>query len=568
MISRRTQPVCIICLLLGFVSGWVQAATRTVSDRAADLLVNNVEGWGPPGSVNRAHHTASRWRNMPIHRAQQVLPASWSGYRPAVAYGRHYPTAWQKPTPPRIEVELSEANPYVQQTILYKLRVISASNLQTLNINLPISEQFILDKINGPVTRVRKTEGQREIINEYVYALTPLKDGEIHITPVQITGILAEDKHDGVQWNGQSRQPHQNKTFDVTSNTPQILRVAPADPSVHPWLPLHKLTLDTKLERPWAWTGNEKSLTLSVTLKAEGIGGYRIPSLESQLRAPGLHVYREGSVAHRKVSADGTRLVGQRSEIYTLVNAAGTGLSLPAVRIPWWNVDSGQREEVALPLKPLIRETDAVKFINRKVANYEPVELNLGIFLLTITGASLSVWFWLWSRGKPLGRRLSYLSGMGYQSILNPIINRALWLMRALSPIAAWRKSRRRLILAIPLSMRLWYCVHCIQHEADPSKWCQMFKFLTYEHLNLPQHVPLSKIADEIIALQPPGTKTVRLRRLIQDLSGAIYGSKSLDFVAWKKALKQQLLPVWFRRKQQQYKMEFESAGLPKLNPF
>ena len=316
MISRKTQPVCIICILLSLVSGWVQAATRMVSDRTADMLVNNAKLWGPTGSVYRSRN--SGWRSTPIQGARQALAASWSGYRPAVHYGRYNPTAWQKPVPPRVEVELSEANPYIQQTVLYTLRVISATNLQTLNLNLPANDEFILDRLDGPVTKVRKTEGRREIINEYVYALTPLKDGEIHIPPIQLTGTFAEDIHDGVQWNNQRGQTNQSKTFDVASKTPQVLRVKPADPSVRPWLPLHNLTINTRLERPWAWTGNEKSLTISVTLTAEGVEGNRLPSLEPQLNAPGLQAYRESSVVHRSVSADGTRLVGQRSETYAL----------------------------------------------------------------------------------------------------------------------------------------------------------------------------------------------------------------------------------------------------------
>lgn len=565
--KRKTQRMCIICIMLSLVSGWVQAAVRLASDRVI----------GPTAIPNMAWRSADSARrffgvngglppNIPTADYASGVPVSWSAFPSGIPREQWHQNARTASAPPRIEVQLTETDPYVQQTILYTVRVISDTNLKTLEFDLPSNEELMFEQVSGPITGARELDGVREIVNEYVYALIPLKAGTFPIPPIRVRGSYTE----AFPRNAWQRQSTQTKTFSISSPRTQVLRVKRADPSVRPWLPLHNLTMKTKLEgsREWIAKG-EKSLTLSVTLMAEGVGGASLPSLESQLRAPGLRVYREASSTRSELSADKTQLIGQRSETFTLVNAVGTGLSLPAVHIPWWNVESAKREDVALPIRPLIRETRGANS-DGLVAKYQPVKLHFGAFLITIIGLSLSVWFWLWSRDRPIGTKLRRLFRAGYQ-LRHSIIQLWISLSNHLPSLRRfWGQMQRRLIRSIPLSVRLWYCIRCIQKEGDPSKWCQMFMFIACKHLNISPHATLPKITDELIMAHPLRAQSAAtFRQLMQELADVLYGDRKnhfLDFPSWKKTLKHQFNPLW-RVRSSPLSPQAEAVGLPALNP-
>ncbi len=357
--SRSTQPMCIICIMLSLVSGWVQAAVRLASDRVISSAAIPNAAWRSVDSARRFFGVNGGLQIIPTADYASGVPVNWSAFPSNIPREQWYQNVRKASAPPRIEVQMSETAPYVQQTILYTFRVISDTNLKTLEFELPSDEEFIFEQVSGPITGTRELNGVREIVNEYVYALIPLKAGTFPIPPIRVRGSYTEAFPSNA-WQTQSTQAN---TFSISSPGTQVLRVKRADSSVRPWLPLHKLTMETKLEgsREWISKG-EKSLTLSVTLTAEGAGGSSLPSLESKLRAPGLRVYREASSTQSELTADKTQLIGRRSETYTLVNAMGAGLSLPSVRIPWWNVELAKREEVVLPIRPLIRENRAWKY--------------------------------------------------------------------------------------------------------------------------------------------------------------------------------------------------------------
>ena len=115
----------------------------------------------------------------------------------------------------------------------------------------------------------------------------------------------------------------------------------------------------------------------------------------------------------------------------------------------------------------------------------------------------------------------------------------------------------------MPRSIKLWMCTRCLDAEDNPDTWCIEFKSRVCQYLNISEHAPLTRIAEQIIVVNPQA-EPARLRALAHSLDGAIYGGSSLDFIAWKREFVHQMRPHLLRRRRSSRRTK---AMLPALNP-
>jgi len=73
-------------------------------------------------------------------------------------------------------------------------------------------------------------------------------------------------------------------------------------------------------------------------------------------------------------------------------------------------------------------------------------------------------------------------------------------------------------------------------------------------------------IAEKLIEASPQA-EADSLRELVYSLDGAIYGTRPLDFPAWKKELRKQLRPRLFQRPRSRTRNRQTKTLLPALNP-
>lgn len=565
---------CIGCLLLVLSSGWVQAVSRTATDSyPIDSSSGSWSGiqqgfYGPSGG---GFYYQKRVTYRP--NGQRSLMVDWAGNPPPATYAQQYPRYSQASSQPYLEVELSESAPFVQQTIIYTFRIISSGNLQVVNPQLPVHDSIILKKIDGPIPRARRHAGRQEIVNEFHFALTPMRMGEITLPPVRVTGRHVADRKTYSFSRGREAE---GVAFDTAASGPLVIQVKPANPTVRPWLALHDLRIEGMLDQEGEIQAG-RPLSLGIKLIAQGGDADRLPSVESQLQIPGFRVYRESTQSHNVLSADGRNLIGYRQEIYTLVPVRVAALKLPSIRLEWWNIDRNKKEVTVFshgaPLVTPAAQSGlgaAGVFSAKPKAfgpSFYPEEKSFlppfWIVMAVIAGASALVWFWIWSRDRPMGDKLRQWVMPFLQSMSLKWGDRLKRLAAALSLRQHWQNMRHRFITAMPMPFKLWFCARCLDKESKPTDWCQMFKFLACKHLKISEQVTISKIADEIIASHP-GVEPASMRQLMHDLIGAVYGGKSLDFETWKRDFRRQLRPIWLGRRRQPTK---DSDGLPQLNP-
>lgn len=501
----------------------------------------SAQGFRPPGADAPGRYPASR-------------PGYVSGYNP---FGR----AAAASAAPSLEVSLLDSQPYVQEPVLLRLDVLSFGNLATASPELSGLEGVLLKELAGPRTSVRGSGRDRQIVNRYLLALTPLRNGPLEVGPLKVSGTLAA----GVP-------------FNATATRTTRLDVRPLVPSVRPWLPLKALQLTRDLDDS---AGLEEGRPVTLTLRLEATGGLgeQLPDLEPQLASSAFRSYREQTIIESQLSDDGRELRGIRTEVYTLVPFAGGRLQLPEVSVSWWNVETARPERSSVPITRVSVAGDAGRFPfglaggNRDAeeSGWSWVWMPLAGLLLLLIGYWAGVVYRtkVPSDGRPRGR--------GDRQIIKNWVGtrvsqsrRALGLgLRRLSPRPAAHWLARRLALSVqkwtPAPLRIYRCAIEAEQAESPSEWAGRFQRAACQSLRAPGQAPLPRIADRI-SQYCPDADAARLRSLLNELDFALYNGGRLDIERWKHDLRRALRPGWGTIRAM-IRPRVRRARLPALNP-
>lgn len=497
--------------------------------------------YAPPGQ--QPPRQQEQQQRQPANvQPQQRNYQSW----PQTPYGRAPAQALAQSVAPQIITKISETTPYVQQTLLLTLQIISSSNLSSVNPEPPKSRGLIFKSLSGPVTSAITKEGRQQIVNEFRYAVTPIQDGNLTLPPFHVKGTYGTGR---------------GNAFETTAAQSIQLKVKPVSLEVQPWLPLHGLILQSYVqnaEKPEAG----KPLELVVDLSAAGATGSQLPSLEEQLQNTGFRIYRESSEASGKISPDGDFLLGHRTEIFTLVPLHGGKIQIPELKIKWWNVITGRPETSTVPIKQLlVRGEGSVE--KGQVADLFPgaSSLILWIPLIGVFGVTVGFWVLAWLRKKRFMQVVEEeIAVVAFFSLRQTALFLA-WL----GPIRRLQRLRQLFVANLPRSFRLWFCIRLVSSETDPEVWAYMIRFLANKHLGIPSQIPLPELGHRLAAVHPLANQEA-LVTMMQKLDAALYHDGSIDFEPWKRRFRSQLRPAPYRAGKRKIDASLK-PHLPPLNP-
>jgi hypothetical protein len=210
----------------------------------------------------------------------------------------------------------------------------------------------------------------------------------------------------------------------------------PADVKGNVWLPAKELTIKETWSADTENIQMSEPLTRTVVMFAKGLRGEQLPELP---------VPDYGSVktypdkAQTNTEFDGTWVVGTREEKYALVPTQPGSVTVPGIRIPWWNIEKARWETAELPSRTLTvlgdLPTQSARILQQKPDKISdtapsvengPIEVSLdsaGQSLMIfgsnrwawIAGGLMGVWVltlvaWWWDRRRP---RHSNSEGIG-----------------------------------------------------------------------------------------------------------------------------------------------------------
>lgn len=504
--------------------------------------------YGPPPGYN-----PNQFRPLPQNNVRGVPPVSPQAYQSP--YGQR-----QSSIRPVLQLVVKDVTPYVQENTLLTLRVISGSNLSRIDPLLPQDQSVMFHKIKDPTAYTRTVSGQRQIVNEVMYLITPLQSGDMEFA------IQAEIETAGNGYAGQ--------TMTLEAEQPLKLSVRPAPEGIMPWLPLEQLSLTSNINAPMD-VEEGKPVSLVLKLSAAGATGGQLPSLERLLQTPDFRVYREKTETQGGLSKNGRHIMGTRTEHYTLVPQYGGALRMPSARLTWFNVNSGTVEHTSLPIKTIQAsgmEGSLERFFGAE-AGYGSMFPSgyASAFWLPLLGILLLLmgyWIGVWFKGRKDEGRPSPLAPLGQAARSTAVgaRERTGRMLTHMNPLRHWHRAMAKAAGMMPTSVRFWFWVRCANDENDPGLWCKTLQFLSCRQLALPPHAPLPDMAERIIECQPRANPD-KVRELFKQLDGALYGHQEVDFERWKKELKRQVRPGISSLRACSETREGPDKRLPDLNP-
>jgi hypothetical protein len=239
------------------------------------------------------------------------------------------------------EVDVDET--YVQAQVLYRIKIYRAVATRQPALREPaITGAETLIELAGDERQYEAVlNGRAYNVIERVIALFPQESGEIRISPARFEArVLRDGRITG------------RKVFEAESHTVNVLPI-PAPPADYPdasWLPAR----DVQLSEDWSRRPGEmeagEPVTRVITLSALGQIETQLPAVEVP-EVDGLNSYADQPELSRVLETGGIR--GVRRDQYALIGLAGGELEVPAVEVPWWDLEAGAWKVATLPPRTL-----------------------------------------------------------------------------------------------------------------------------------------------------------------------------------------------------------------------
>nr|WP_256260882.1 BatD family protein [Shewanella sp. NIFS-20-20] len=241
-----------------------------------------------------------------------------------------------------LKATLSNAEPYVGELLIYKVKLYLAKDLQRGMINAPEVKDAQVKQLGEDVDGSEIIDGLRYRVIERVYGITLDKPGKTEIIGAKFDGdIINQDQSTNLFSFNQSRPVQANANNDIIEVLP-----IPVDYQGKWWVAdLAMLT------EKWDETQSFEvgvPITRTFTLVATNVEDYNLPSLN--ITAPqGVKVYPE-KPQRQSILREG-QLISQLTQTVAMVPTQAGPLTLPSISIPWWNPKLKQTEFVKLPAR-------------------------------------------------------------------------------------------------------------------------------------------------------------------------------------------------------------------------
>lgn len=500
----------------------------------------------------------------------------------------------------RVESFVSEASPYVQQTIVYTVRVRHGLDVSEINPAPLEGDGFAIERVDGPPSTSRLVGTGGMMTSDFRYAVTPLSVGRLVIPSLRLN--IVSQEHSAGPWR--PRKSERKETQLWTDPVPIQVPAAAAAQRAS-WLPLYGLRLSGHIDRQSQLEVGEP-VVLTLVQTGWGRGGGQLPSLVSYVDTPDFKVYLEETETSQAISANGRIVKGERKETYTLIPQRSGSVAIPAIRVPWWNLYREQADASEWPGLHLavvsaegLTPESGVATPSEESASARKVVGGaswLGSALLVCL-SFVAGW---WLRGTRvasgvhrLGRRVVEMvrgaiervrarlaANRKTEALGNEVISLGTRLHASLGRAGAWLTHawpalglgrplsglRGDFLERTPLGFQTWLLSQQIQEVKTPGKLEALLRKYAHHALGLSPQASLQAIRRAWVA-SCPRLNNDELETLFATLEDSLYGGKQ-EFVAeqWQRAFKAALRRGQFYcRRERRRRLSLHT--LPELNP-
>jgi hypothetical protein len=306
-----------------------------------------------------------------------------------------------------LELLADKSEVFVQGQVILTLRLLSATDISAYQFG-DISLQN-LDAVIEPLGDERQYQtriaDRSYLVLEQQFALFPQQSGRLTVAPARAEVRLpSKSSFDPFRTGGEIRQLRSQSLFvDVAP--------VPAEFKGPYWLPADKVELREEWQGDLTALVAGEPVTRSLSLLAEGLTAAQLPELEL-IRIAGIKQYPDQAELENRRSGKG--VTGERVQKVALIPGTAGRYLVPAINLPWWNLQSGKMEIATIPEREIIVSAAAgVSIVEPPVAEAQttlqesaPAAANpfwLWLSLALASGWMLSALYWWYRLRAPTG---------------------------------------------------------------------------------------------------------------------------------------------------------------------
>lgn len=254
-----------------------------------------------------------------------------------------------------LEVEASPTDPYVQEQVIYTLKLYRRVGISQASLTEPELDNAVIEKLGEDRNYSTLINGSNYTVTERKYAIFPQQSGPIRIAPLTLTAQVLtgqRSRFDGF-FGSQSTRTQRIRSKAIELN----VKAAPENFTASHWLPAQQVLLQQQ------WSGNLNTvkvgepLTRTLTLIAKGVTVSQLPEILdtaqnlTNTNQDELKTYPDQPVLKEQPKGDG--VISLREEKIAYIPSSTGTYQIPETRIPWWNTETGKMEVAVLPAQTL-----------------------------------------------------------------------------------------------------------------------------------------------------------------------------------------------------------------------
>jgi hypothetical protein len=298
-----------------------------------------------------------------------------------------------------VSTEVDRGTSYVQAQVLYTVKVYRSVATRQPRLSEPgFGGVEVLIELAGEERSYESIlNGKNYNVVERVYALFPQESGELSIAPARFEARVLR----GGRITG--RKVFESEPLTVVVNP--IPPPPPEFPNVA-WLPAKSVELSEVWSREPDRLPVGEPITRHVTIMALGQLSTQIPVIDPAV-PDSVKIYPDKP--ELRVTAEPGGIKAMRKDQYAMIGVHAGVVELPALRLPWWNIEQGEWQVASLPSRSLTilpsGETALSPVIEQAVEappEAETTKLESGFWRRVSEGLIalwlLTVFAWWWSR--------------------------------------------------------------------------------------------------------------------------------------------------------------------------
>jgi hypothetical protein len=243
-----------------------------------------------------------------------------------------------------IEAQVSTTHPYVQSQVIYTLRLYRAVPTANASLDAPqmAKGDAVIERLDEDKNYETRVNGKRYSVVERKYAVYPQTSGVITISPVKFEGQVSPDTFSLLDPFGPRPKTVVRESAPVTLDVKPV----PAGFTGSHWFPAKHVTLTEEWSRDPPTFKVGEPITRTLILTADGQTASQLSELPQWVPG-GFRSYPDQPQLKDNKNRNG--IIGSREEKTALIPNRPGDYVLPAITIPWWNVNTGKMEQATLP---------------------------------------------------------------------------------------------------------------------------------------------------------------------------------------------------------------------------